>query len=53
MDRQISWLDYMDGSLQIHVCVTSTGEILINMYNDNKTRSKVAPYLGSKDKPKQ
>lgn len=43
-----SWSEYMDGSLLI--CVTSSGEILVNMYDNNKTKSKVVPYLGSTDK---
>lgn len=42
----------LHGWFSANPCVTSTGEILANMYDDNKTRSKVVrvPYLESTDK---
>lgn len=38
------------GWFPANLCVTSSGDILVNMYDNDQTRSKAVPYLGSTDK---
>lgn len=42
---QTNELIRLHGWYPANICVTSTGEILVNMYDDNKTRSKVVRVL--------
>ncbi|XP_052676186.1 uncharacterized protein LOC128157653 [Crassostrea angulata] len=47
---QIEELIILQGWIPCNLCVTSTGDLLVTMYSNNGTQSKVVRYLGSTEK---
>lgn len=49
-DGKIKKIIKFQGLTPINLCVISTGDVLVSIFNDDKTRSKVVRYSGSTEK---
>ncbi|XP_052677736.1 uncharacterized protein LOC128158817 [Crassostrea angulata] len=49
-NQQRKELIRLQGWKPLNLCVTSTGDLLVTMYNDDETQSKVVRYSGSAEK---